>query len=58
MSNVLLAMQDKEKARLEENRSKVIDRTKAIIAQAEKMRNAPVAGEPDQTSSCRAGFNP
>ena len=58
MTNVLLATQDKEKARLEENRSKVIDRTKAIIAQAEKIRNAPVAGAPDQSSSCRAGSNP
>ena len=51
-------MQDKEKARLEENRNKVIDRTKAIIAQAEKMRNAPVAGEADHDSSCRASSNP
>ena len=34
--------QDKEKGKLEENRSKVIDRTKAIIEQAGKMRNAPV----------------
>ena len=35
-------LQDKEKAKLEENRAKVIERTKAIIQQAEKMRNAPV----------------
>ena len=35
-------LQDKEKAKLEENRAKVIERTKAIIEQAEKMRNAPV----------------
>ena len=37
--------QDKEKGRLEENRSKVIERTKAIIEQAGKMRNAPVGTE-------------
>ena len=58
IENVLLAMQDKEKARLQENRGKVIDRTKAIIAQAEKMRNAPVAGAPDQSLPCMAGSNP
>lgn len=34
--------QDKEKGKLEDNRSKVIERTKAIIEQAGKMRNAPV----------------
>jgi len=38
----MVMLQDKEKAKLEENRVKVIDRTKAIIEQAEKMRNAPV----------------
>ena len=43
-------VQDKEKARLEENRAKVIDRTKAIIVQAERMRNVPVgSGEPYST---------
>ena len=35
-------VQDKEKGKLEENRTKVIERTKAIIEQAGKMRNAPV----------------
>lgn len=37
-------MQDNEKAKLEEQRIKVIDRTKAIIEQAEKTRNSAVPG--------------
>ncbi len=42
LRQLMVMLQDKEKAKLEENRVKVIDRTRAIIEQAEKMRNAPV----------------
>ena len=36
--------QDKEKAKLAEERQKVVERTNAIIAQAERTRKGPVSG--------------
>ena len=37
--------QEHEKAKLDEERKKIVDRTKAIIDQAEKTRNSAVTGE-------------
>lgn len=39
---LILLTKENEKAKLDEERQKVIERTKAIIAQAEKTRTAPV----------------
>ena len=44
LSRVLI-VQEHEKGKLDEERKKVIDRTKAIIEQAEKTRNSAVAGD-------------
>ncbi|BDA40727.1 probable pinin at C-terminar half [Coccomyxa sp. Obi] len=43
-----------EKAKLEEERQKIIDRTKAIIEQAEKTRNSAVTGRQPGTSGAPA----
>ncbi len=40
----MASAQEGEKAKLEEERQKIIDRTKAIIDQAEKTRNSAVTG--------------
>lgn len=47
--------QDKEKGKLEENRTQIIDRTKAIIEQAGKMRSAPVGARPLPPEHCFSG---